>query len=85
MKKKEVPMPRSKQPERPETGRSGSKANYTFRCADAGFSGCTWQTQGSSPEQVLHNAEQHGRERHNMTGFDEKTRHMVRSKIHQAA
>ena len=75
-------MATSKQPERRETG---SKGSYSFRCADAGFTSCTWQTQGSSPEQVLRNAEQHGRERRNMTGFDEKTRSMVRSKIHQAA
>jgi predicted small metal-binding protein len=78
-------MATSKQPERPETGRSGSKGNYSFRCADVGFPGCTWQTQGSSPEEVLRNAEQHGRERHNLTSFDEKTRNMVRGKIRQAA
>jgi predicted small metal-binding protein len=82
---KEEIMAMSKQPERPETGTSGSKGNYSFRCADVGFTGCTWQTQGASTEEVLRNAEQHGRERHNLASFDEKTRNMVRSKIRQAA
>lgn len=72
-------------PESPETGRSGSKGSYSLRCADVGFAGCTWQTQGSSPEEVLRNAEQHGREKHNLTSLDDKTRHLVRSKIRQAA
>ncbi len=75
-------------PESPETGRTtfpGGKNNYSFRCADAGFTECSWQTQGSSPEEVLRNAEQHGREKHNLTSLDEKTRNLVRSKIRQAA
>ncbi len=75
-------------PENPETGRTtvpGGKNNYSLRCSDVGFTGCNWQTQGSSPEEVLRNAEQHGREKHNLTSLDEKTRNLVRSKIRAAA
>jgi predicted small metal-binding protein len=62
-----------------------SKGNYSFRCADAGFTGCSWETKGSSPDEVLRNAEQHGREQHNLTSIDDETRDKVRSKIRQAA
>jgi|GEM_PF-2897820 len=66
----------------PQTDKSG---NYTFRCADAGFNDCSWETRGSSPEEVLRNVEQHGRQQHHLANIDEDTRNKVRSKIHQAA
>jgi predicted small metal-binding protein len=59
--------------------------NYSFRCADAGFTGCSWEAKGSNPDDVLRQAEQHGREQHNMTSIDEDMRNKVRSKIRQAA
>lgn len=58
---------------------------FSFRCADAGFQECTWQTQGSSQEEVLRSAEQHGREKHHLARIDEDTRNKVRSKIRHAA
>src|SRR6185437_12310417 len=68
----------------PDSSNKG-KGNYSFRCADAGFTGCSWETKGSSPDEVLRNAEQHGREQHNLTSIDDETRDKVRSKIRQAA
>jgi len=59
--------------------------NYSFRCADAGFTGCSWEAKGSSPDEVLRKAEQHGREQHNLTSIDDETRDKVRSKIRHAA
>ena len=59
--------------------------NYSFRCADAGFTGCSWEAKGSSPDDVLRQAEQHGREQHNMTSINDETRDKVRSKIRHAA
>ncbi len=64
---------------------STGRGDYHFRCADVGFQGCNWETSGSSPEEVLRNAEQHGREQHNLTSIDEDTRNKVRSKITRAA
>ena len=58
---------------------------YSFRCADAGFTGCSWEAKGSSPDDVLRQAEQHGREQHNLTSIDDETRDKVRSKIRHAA
>lgn len=70
----------------PQSAQSGTgQGNYHLRCADVGFTGCNWETRGSSPEEVLRNAEQHGREQHNLTNIDEDTRNRVRSKITQAA
>ena len=49
-------------------------------CADAGFTGCSWEAKGSSPDDVLRQAEQHGREQHNMTSINDETRDKVRCK-----
>src|SRR4030081_1687102 len=68
-------------PQHPETGRTTQPAggdNYTFRCSDVGFKACNWATQASSPEEVLRNAEQHGREQHNLANIDDATRDKVR-------
>ncbi len=69
------------QPDRTHKG----KEDYSFRCADAGFTGCSWEAKGSSPDEVLRKAEQHGREQHNLTSIDDETRDKVRSKIRHAA
>ncbi len=65
-----------------QTQQSGS---YTFRCADAGFKECPWETRGSTPDEVLRNVEQHGRQDHHLSNIDEETRNKVRSNIRQAA
>jgi predicted small metal-binding protein len=69
---------------KPDRTNQGNE-NYSFRCADAGFTGCSWEARGSSPDDVLQKAEQHGREQHNLTSINDQTRDMVRSKIRQAA
>ena len=73
------------QPKGVQSSQSGTGETYRFRCADAGYKECPWETRGSSPEEVLRNAEQHGREQHHMTSMDENTRNQVRSKIRRAA
>lgn len=75
-------------PQHPETGRTtlpDGGDNYTFRCSDVGFKACNWATQASSPEEVLRNAEQHGRDQHNLANIDDATRDKVRSQIRRAA
>jgi predicted small metal-binding protein len=69
---------------KPDSTNKGND-NYSFRCADAGFTGCSWEAKGSSPDEVLQKAEQHGREQHNLMSIDDQTRDKVRSKIHHAA
>lgn len=70
----------------PQSTQTGTgQGRYHFRCADVGFTGCNWETRGDSPEEVLRNAEQHGREQHHLASLDEETRNKVRSKITQAA
>ena len=69
---------------KPDSTNKGNE-NYSFRCADAGFTGCSWEAKGSSPDEVLLKAEQHGREQHNLTSIDDQTRDKVRSKIRHAA
>lgn len=67
---------------KPSTGEQG---DYHFRCADVGFNECKWETRGNSPDEVMRNAEQHGRQQHNLTNIDDETRNRVRSHIHKAA
>jgi predicted small metal-binding protein len=74
-------MAKITQPDRPNKGNE----NYSFRCADAGFTGCSWEARGASPEEVLQKAEQHGRDQHHITSIDQVTRDKVRSNIHRAA
>lgn len=59
--------------------------NYVFRCAEAGFKECPWETRGSTPDEVLRNVEQHGRQEHHLSSIDEETRNRVRSTIRHAA
>jgi predicted small metal-binding protein len=69
---------------KPDSTNKGNE-NYSFRCADAGFTACPWEAKGSSPDEVLQKAEQHGREQHNLTSIDDQARDKVRSKIRHAA
>jgi predicted small metal-binding protein len=69
---------------KPDSTNKGNE-NYSFSCADAGFTGCSWEAKGSSPDEVLQKAEQHGREQHNLTSIDDEARDKVRSKIRHAA
>ncbi len=69
-------------PQHPETGRTTQPTggdNYTFRCSDVGFKPATGPPRLQSGS-VLRNAEQHGREQHNLTSIDDETRDKVRSR-----
>jgi len=79
-------MANPNKPEQPKGVQSsqGGGQNYRFRCADAGYTDCPWETRGSSREEVMRNAEQHGREKHHMTNMDENTRNKVMSNIKAA-
>lgn len=72
-------QPKGMQSSQPRSGES-----YSLKCADAGHKECPWEARGASPDEVMRQAEQHGREQHHLS-MDENTRNQVRSKIQHAA
>ena len=80
-------MANPNKPEQPKgvQSESGNRESYSLRCADAGHSECSWEAKGATPDDVMHKAEQHGREQHHLTNMDEETRKQLRSKIRRAA
>jgi predicted small metal-binding protein len=74
----------SKSPGRESSSGSSGSGDLSFSCSDLGKS-CSWQTRGKSEDEILRNAERHGREQHGMTNFDESTRNKVRGAIRREA
>jgi predicted small metal-binding protein len=60
------------------------KQNLKFRCAEI-IQGCSWETTGSSEDELMPKIEQHGREKHNIRSFDNETRNKVRQSIRREA
>ncbi len=60
------------------------QGDFHFRCADVGDKNCKWEARGNSEEDVLRQAEQHGREAHNLK-MDDNLRQKVRGAIRRAA
>jgi len=63
---------------------SVGKQNLKFRCAEV-TQGCSWETTGSSEDELMPRIEQHGREKHNIMSFDSETRNKVRRSIRRQA
>ena len=61
---------------------SDHKGERTFRCADAGFKECSWQTSGRDDNEVLDRVREHGREAHGISNFDDNMRRKVQENIH---
>lgn len=62
-----------------------NRENYSFRCSDAGFQSCTWQTTASSENELMKKVEQHGRETHNIQQLSPDQRRHIQSAIHRQA
>ena len=62
-----------------------SPGKKSFRCSDAGPANCTWQTTGSSEQEIIPKIEQHGREAHNIQKMDDNMRDRVRKAIRDQA
>jgi len=77
--------PTGKQPPTGTTGNTGNTGDYSFKCADAGYKECNWQTSGRSEDEVIRNVEPHARQAHNITHFDDSIRNKVRSNIQRQA
>ncbi len=56
---------------------------HTFRCADVGNADCRWETSGQTEDEVMRNAEAHGRRHHGLTDWTEAMRNKVRDNIHR--
>lgn len=54
---------------------------HTFRCADAGNTGCDWETSGKSEEDVMEKVVEHARESHGMTDWTDAMHERVRGAI----
>lgn len=68
----------------PTTSGNRPDQKLHFRCSDVGPKSCDWQTSGSSEDEILSKAEQHGRQAHNLN-IDDNTRRQVKSAIHREA
>jgi predicted small metal-binding protein len=62
----------------------GHAGDYSFRCGDV-VSGCDWQTTARTEEELRHNVEQHGRDRHGMKEIGEETWNKVKGAIRRRA
>ncbi len=60
-------------------------SDLRFRCSDVGFSGCNFEARGRDEQDIMKQAEQHGRQQHGLKDFDENTRNKVRGAIKRAA
>ncbi len=61
-----------------------SQQDMRFRCADVGDKDCKWEARGRSEDEIVRQAEQHGREAHNLN-MDDNLRQKVRGAIRKAA
>jgi predicted small metal-binding protein len=59
--------------------------NLRVRCADVGQPNCNWQATGRTEEEVMRQAEQHGREKHNLREWTDEMKNKVRSAIRRIA
>ncbi|MGZ4811360.1 MAG: DUF1059 domain-containing protein [Terriglobales bacterium] len=55
-----------------------------FRCADVGDKNCNWEARGRNEDDIMRQAEQHGREKHNLH-MDDNMRQKVRGAIQRKA
>ena len=54
---------------------------HTFRCADAGNTGCRWETSGRTEEEVMQKVVEHACNDHGMTDWTDALHNRVRGAI----
>ncbi len=57
----------------------------SFSCRDAGQTACNWSTTAENESDVMNQVEQHARDAHGITNFDDKTRQRVHDAIRTRA
>lgn len=72
-------------PQDTQSSHQSGKDQKHFRCADLGHKECSWEVSGRSEEEIMPQIERHGRERHNVTNFDNESRNRVRNAIRDRA
>ncbi len=58
--------------------------DLSFRCADVGDKSCKWEARGRNEDDIMRQAEEHGRSAHNLH-MDDNLRNRVRGAIRKAA
>jgi predicted small metal-binding protein len=67
------------------SGQSADQNQKQFRCADLGHKECNWEVSGRSEDEIMPQIERHGREKHNISNFDNDSRNRVRNAIRDRA
>jgi predicted small metal-binding protein len=66
----------------PGAGVGNTQGQPSFRCADAGFADCRWETSMASTDQLWSDIEHHACNEHGMKSLDERTRGKIQDAIH---
>jgi len=69
-------------PATPGTGVGNTQGQHSFRCADAGFADCRWETSMASSDQLWSEIERHASGAHGVKSLDERTRGKIQDAIH---
>ncbi len=66
----------------PGAGVGNTQGQHSFRCADAGFADCRWETSMASSDQLWNEIQRHATDEHGMATLDERTRGKIQDAIH---
>ncbi len=59
---------------------TSKQQDLSFRCADVGDKNCKWEARGRNEDDIMRQAEEHGRSAHNLN-MDDNLRNKVRGAI----
>jgi predicted small metal-binding protein len=62
-----------------------SRGAYSIRCMEFGDVNCNWEGYGRDENEVMREAERHGREKHEWTSFTEEMKNKARGSIRKRA
>lgn len=63
-------------------GVGATRAQHSYRCADAGFSDCRWEASMASSDQLWNEIHRHASVAHGIRTLDEQTRGRIQDAIH---
>lgn len=66
----------------PGAGVGDTRGQHSFRCADAGFGDCRWETSMASSDQLWNEINRHAADEHGMKTLDEITKGRIQDAIH---
>lgn len=66
----------------PGAGIGNTQGQQSFRCADAGFADCRWETSMALSDQLWNEIARHASDEHGMKSLDERTRGKIQDAIH---